>query len=327
MIHYQRRCQRFCVAMFVTLILTATTLSQTKNEQSQNKPLPSIVPLAHPAAPLVKLNLIVTDRSNHSVDGVRQDELRITEDGKPRTISFFSQEELPVSYGFVIDTSGSFRKSLPAVVEAAKSVINSNKSDDETFIVRFVSNDSIDVVTDFTSDKSLLLAGLEDLYVAKGQTAVIDAVYLSAKHLTERKANDRRRHALVLITDGEERASFYRKDKLLKLLGASDVQIFIIGIVRDLKTFGGFFRRSPREQASSLLNTLAKETGGRVFYPDSVVELESAIKEISHDLHTQYVIGYDSIVDVRTISKRKVQVIVTNAPDGGKRLAFTRAAP
>lgn len=327
MINLQHRYRRFCFVIFVALILAVNTLTQTKDERSQTNPSPSVVPLTNPASSLVKLNVIVTDRSNHSVSDVGQDELRIYDDGKPQTISLFLREELPVSYGLVIDTSGSFKRSLPVVADAAKSIINSNKSDDEAFIVRFVSNKSIEVVADFTSDKSPLLYALDDLYAAEGQTALIDAVYLSAKHLAERKGNDRRRHALVLITDGEDRASFYTKDKLMKLLHESDVQIFIVGIIKDLKNSVALFHRSPREQASSFLNTLAKETGGRVFYPSSAAELESAIKEISHDLRTQYVVGYDPIAVTRAGAKRKVQVIVIDAPDGSKRFAITRAAP
>ena len=37
--------------------------------------------------PLVKLNLIITDRTGHSVDGVRKEDLQLFDDGTPETIS------------------------------------------------------------------------------------------------------------------------------------------------------------------------------------------------------------------------------------------------
>ncbi len=54
--------------------------------------------------------------------------------------------------------------------------------------------------------------GLDSLYVEGGQTAIIDAVYLTSEHVSEYKKgddSDRRRRALIVITDGEDRASFY----------------------------------------------------------------------------------------------------------------------
>jgi Ca-activated chloride channel family protein len=118
------------------------------------------------------------------------------------------------------------------VVDAGKTIINSNKPGDETFLVRFISSDKIETVQDFTSNKELLTDGLESFYVEGGQTAIIDAVYLSAEHVSEyRKGDegDRRRRALIVITDGEDRNSFYKQEQLFARLREEDVQIFVIG--------------------------------------------------------------------------------------------------
>src|SRR3712207_7949647 len=48
----------------------------------------------------------------------------------------------------------------------------------------------------------------------------------------------------------------------------SDVQIFVIGFVKELDKEGGLIRKSPREKAVNLLERLAKETGGRLFIPE-----------------------------------------------------------
>jgi hypothetical protein len=158
-------------------------------------------------AELVQLHVRVIDRNNKPINNVAQNEFHVFEDGVPQTIESFTREEVPISYGLAVDTSGSLRSQLQSVVDAGKTIINSNKQGDETFLVRFISSDKIETVQDFTANKELLMDGLDSFYVEGGQTAIIDAVYLSAEHVSEyRKGDegDRRRRALIVITDGPQ---------------------------------------------------------------------------------------------------------------------------
>jgi len=132
---------------------------------------------------LVTLNVRVIDRNNRPINNVRQNDFHVFEDGVPQPIESFTREEVPISYGLAVDTSGSLRAQLQSVIDAGKTIINSNKSGDETFLVRFISSDKIETVQDFTPDKELLMDGLDSLYVEGGQTAIIDAVYLTAEHV------------------------------------------------------------------------------------------------------------------------------------------------
>jgi Ca-activated chloride channel homolog len=87
-----------------------------------------------------------------------------------------------------------------------------------------------ETLQDFTADKSLLLDGVDNLYIEGGQTAVIDGVYLAAQHVAEYKKgdpNDRRRRALIVITDGEDRNSYFKEEQLFPQLREEDVQIFL----------------------------------------------------------------------------------------------------
>ncbi len=277
---------------------------------------------------LVTLNVRVIDRNNKPIDNVRQNEFHIFEDGVEQPIEFFTREEVPISYGLAVDTSGSLRSQLQSVIDAAKSIINSNKQGDETFLVRFISSDKIETVQDFTASKDLLLDGLDSLYVEGGQTAVIDAVYLSAERLAEYKKgddSDRRRRALIVVTDGENRSSFYKEEQLLSRLREADVQIYVIGFVNELDREGGFIRKSPRDRAVNLINKLATETGGRAFYPQSLSELPQIATEIIRDLRTQYVVAYNPINKARDGSYRAIKVSVSDVPARDKRIALTRS--
>ena len=276
---------------------------------------------------LVTLNVRVIDRNNRPIDNVRQGDFHVFEDGLPQPVESFTREEVPISYGVAIDTSGSLRSQLQGVIDAGKSIINSNKSGDETFLVRFISSDKIETVQDFTPNKDLLIDGLDSLYVEGGQTAVIDAVYLTAEHVAEYKKggdNDRRRRALIVITDGEDRSSFYSQEKLFASLREEDVQIYVIGFVKELDKESGLIRKSPRDKAVNLINKLATETGGRAFFPESLSELPQIANEIVRDLRTQYVLSYNPTNKLRDGSFRTIRVAVDDGASRDKRIALTR---
>ena len=168
------------------------------------------------ASPLqsVKLTMIVTDSAKHSVDDVRQEEIQLFEDKRPIPIALFVKDTRPVDYALVVDTTGSFKKLLNAVVQAAKTLINNNHPEDETFVESFVNSAKIEKVQEFTGDKTKLGAALDSLYIGIGQSAVIDAIYVAVKHTAENKGSPaERRRAVVVFTDGEDRASFYDMDK------------------------------------------------------------------------------------------------------------------
>jgi Ca-activated chloride channel homolog len=277
---------------------------------------------------LVQLHVRVIDRNNRPINNVPQTEFHIFEDGVPQTIEAFTREDVPISYGLAVDTSGSLRSQLQSVIDAGKTIIDSNKRGDETFLVRFISSDKIETVQDFTDNKEALMDGLDSFYVEGGQTAIIDAVYLSAEHVSEyRKGNDsdRRRRALIVITDGEDRNSFYKQEQLFARLREEDVQIFVIGFVSELDKEAGLIRKSPRDKAVNLIKRLASETGGRAFFPESISELPGIANEIIRDLRTQYVLSYNPTNKVQDGTFRAIKVTVDQpSGDSDKRIALTR---
>ncbi len=334
---------------------TATPIPSNTNTQAPPRPVDRITPqLGEPPPPpvlkpkptptppeefgegeivrvdteLVTLNVRVIDRNNRPIDNLRESDLHVYEDGVAQPIEFFTREEVPISYGLAVDTSGSLRSQLLSVIDAGKTIISSNRQGDETFLVRFISSDKIETVQDFTANKDLLLDGLESLYVEGGQTAVIDAVYLTAERIADYKKgddNDRRRRALIVVTDGEDRASFYKQEQLFALLREADVQIYVIGFVNELDKEGGFIRKSPRERSVNLINKLATETGGRAFFPQSLSELPQIASEIVRDLRTQYVLAYSPTNKARDGSYRAIKVAVSDAAARDKRIALTRS--
>jgi len=276
---------------------------------------------------LVTLHVRVIDRNNRPINNINKADFKVLEDGVPQPIFSFTEEEVPVIYGLAVDTSGSLRPQFEQVISAAKTIINSNKKGDETFLERFISSDKIETIQDFTDKKDFLMDGLDQLYIEGGQTAVIDGVYLAAGHVADYKNttnDDRRRRALIVVTDGEDRQSYYNEQQLFAQLREEDVQIYVIGFVNELDSDRGLIRKSSKDKAVGLLNRLATETGGRAFFPQSISELPQIANEIVRDLRTQYVISYDPTNKTHDGSYRAIKVMVNQPTTGDRRIALTR---
>lgn len=267
---------------------------------------------------MVMLHVRITDSLGRAVVDVPESGLVVTEDGVPQKIAVFLKDDTPLSYGLMIDSSGSFRSQFPRVITAARQIVESNRPTDETFLIRFISSDKVEVAQEPTSDKAQLLKTLDGFYVEGGSSAVIDAVYLSAEKLAQQKIDPgSRRRALVLVTDGEDRASFYKPEKLFNLLAATDVQIFTIGLTKEVKP-------ENRNKATNLLTRLGVATGGQTFFPTSEEEIERISKRILDEVRMEYVIGYmPSGIDASK-DFHKIQISITDNPNQEKRASITR---
>lgn len=300
-----------CLFAACSLALAQSAPPPTQNAPAQNSP----------AGTPIKLNLIVTDESGSSAVEVRREEISLTEDGVPQTITHFAREELPVSYGVLVDSSGSMREFYGLVVRTAGSIISGNGPNDETFLVQFVDSEKIEQTEDFTADRETLMKGLARMYIDGGQTAIIDAVYLSAKKVSERPAAGPRRRALVLITDGEDRASVHKLEELHKLLRRTDVQIFSIGVgpkwPKDRVKLA-------KDKKAKLLLEVAQLTGGRAFFANDIADLRAAADEITRDLRAHYVVGYTSTNPNVSDKSRKIEIKVAGASLTSSRTAITR---
>lgn len=277
---------------------------------------------------LVNLNVRVIDRNNRPVNDLPQRSFKVYEDGQLQDIQFFSKAEVPTNYTMVLDNSGSLRQQLEKVIEAGKILVNNNKPADEASIIRFISRDKITVEQPFTANKADLMDTLDNLYIEGGQTAIIDAVYLAVQQVGDyekAEKDDRKRRAIILVTDGEDRDSFYTEPQLTELLRESDVQIFVIGFVGDLQKEGGFISKSPQQKAKSFLERMADETGGKAYFPNSVGELPDIAKNISAELRTQYSIGYLPTNEKSDSTYRNIKVVVDDGPNKEKRIAVTKA--
>jgi VWFA-related protein len=184
-------------------------------------------------------------------------------------------EKLPVSYGLVIDNSGSVRTLLDKVITVVTDVVDANEAEDEAFLVTFVDTPKIVLRQEFTSSKSELHDAAQNMFVEGGQTAILDAIKISADYLAKSGRTDgNRARALVLVTDGEDRESGSKVEDVIKLLKENNIRVHVIAIAE-----GKIFTK--------LIDRLTKETGGVKFSPKTRAELTSMAAQIATAIRTK----------------------------------------
>ena len=276
---------------------------------------------AQASGPRVELSLIVTDKDNKPLSTIRQEDVHVYEGKVEQTIISVEADARPIDLALAIDCSGSFRKWLQATVDASGAIIRSAGPEDEIFIERFISSDKIENVQEFSRDTKLLLKRIDELFVETGQSAIADALYMAVQHVVEHnQARADRRKVVVVLTDGEDRSSYYRAEGVIQLARAHDVEVFVLAITSDLKTTSKANNPSPRERAETFTKLIATETGARVFFAASGEDLvQNAVPQFISALRNQLVITYQSSDSSGKEGFRLVEVKV-DTPNGEQRI-------
>lgn len=261
----------------------------------------------------VRLNAAVFDAQNRPVAGLRAEDFEVLEDGVPQRLTHFERREGPLAFGLLVDNSGSFREIINGVVGLGLMFVNESGPDAEGFVVRFIGSDYITVIQQMTASKARLAGALEEMFIEGGQTAIGDAVHLSADYLARFKAAQTapRPHGLVLITDGEDRGSRHKPEQVHQKLRESGVPVFALGIVK-----GSRLQSSP-EKARRYLERLASESGGRAHFGAEPRDLVPAVRQILDEMGAPYALGYASTNPKRDGGRRKIEVRAKGPADSG----------
>jgi Ca-activated chloride channel family protein len=267
---------------------------------------------------LVLLDVSVVDQNNQPIFDLRKEDFAVYEDKVKQNVEDVRREEVPLSFGLVIDTSGSMRSKLQTVSDAALDLIKQMKNDDEAFVSQFKAEPEL--VQDFTTDKRELEEALGELFTSGG-TALLDAIIATADYAQEkavRKDGIRRRKALIVISDGLEKNSSVKEKEVLEAIKEDEVQVYLVGFIDEEEDEKSFFGKSQSKKAKELLSRLADDSGGRAFFPKDVSEMGAIAAQIAKDLRTQYVLSYYPTNEKRDGTYRTVKVMVN--PKGNRKL-------
>lgn len=230
---------------------------------------------------LITLNVTVTDAFGRYVSGLSQKAFTVLDDDKQQEITFFSDEDAPVSVGIVFDATGSMSGDKVArATSALKHFIATSHPKDEYFLIDLQSGRA-NLLVDRTRDGQAIVDKL--IFVqTKGNTSFYDGVYLAAERV-QRGTYPKR--AVLVISDGQDNNSRYTFNQLRQALKESDVMIYSIGIE---ESGAG----SLVAEGSAILDQISSISGGKSFYPSGPAEMDDIFEQIALELRHQYSIGF-----------------------------------
>ncbi len=247
----------------------------------------------------VRLNASVVDGSGRNIDNLPESAFHVYEDGTPQTILGFRHEDVPVSLGILIDSSGSMYDKRAAVDAASLDLVRLSNPQDEAFLVDFSSEAYID--QDFTNNIDKLQQGLSYIK-SSGGTALYDAVIASADYLA--KNSKRSKQVLLIVTDGDDNASSATLEQAIRRVQELDgPAVYCIGLL-----FGEDTSRSEARHSREVLGELSEQTGGEAYFPRSLKDVDGLAQEVAQDIRQQYSIDYRSTKSPSVGGYRQIHV-------------------
>ena len=267
---------------------------------------------------LVNLDVAVIDQENNPVSNLKKEDFAVYEDKIKQTVESVFREEVPISFGIVIDTSGSMGSKIETVSDAALLLIKQMRHGDEAFVASFKTEP--DLAQDFTTDRRELENAVGELYTGGG-TALLDAIIATADYAHEK--GKRRRKALVVVSDGLDRNSAFKEKEVIDAIKEDEVQVYLVGFIDEVMEEKNLSGKTAAKKAKDLLIRIADDSGGRAYFPKDIGEIPAIAAQISKDLRTQYVVSYYPTNEKRDGTFRTVQVGV-NYQGGRKLIARAR---
>jgi Ca-activated chloride channel family protein len=236
---------------------------------------------------VVPLYVTVVDADKRLVPDVAREEFEVLDNGKPVTLTLFSNEPEAFSVVVMLDTSGSMTESIGLLKEAAEQFVIRLLPEDRGMVGAF--NDKIEFpISTFTSNRDELAGALKDLDFGY-PTRLYDAIEASIQQLRDVQG----RRVVLVFTDGDDSASKIGMGKVLDQARADEVMIYAIGL--ESEYFNGQYKVRTRPDRG--LKRLADETGGGYFELKKTDDLGATFTRVAQELHSQYVLGFPPATD------------------------------
>ncbi len=271
----------------------------------------------------VFLNVTVTNKQGQILKGLSRESFTILDEDKQQEITFFNQQDIPISIGFLVDTSGSMKRrgektNLP-ILEVIKNFLpaflNESNPLNEYFLMTF--NQQPQLLTDWTQDKKAIDIGINQMVPAKGETALYDAYRQATEKIVQGKNSKK---AIIVFTDGEDSVSTVGVIELKRLIQKTDAVIYAISIL-DSNSIGKIVLEDDfldNRYRHGLLREVTEISGGRVYGTANEKAIADAFDAIVMELKTQYSIGFKPAGTDKKWHSIKVKVSPVEIADKAK---------
>lgn len=269
--------------------------------------------------PLVNLPISVVTNNGQFIPGLKAGNFKILEDGIPQKIDTFAQQgDRPITAVLLIEFAANSYAFMYDALNAAYSFTGQMKKDDWIAVESY--DMKIHMLQDFTQDKNQVMGALGQLRIPGfSETNLFDALYDTIDRLEGVEGQK----YILLICNGIDTFSKLTYDKALKKIqGSKNITIYCIGTGQAFRLYLeargalGPIRNLDFLQADNQLNTFARMTGGRAYFPRFTAEFPEDFADIASDIRNQYVISYRPSNTKQDGTWRKLKVEVVDPQTG-----------
>lgn len=264
-------------------------------------------------APIVNLDVLVTDEDGLVLGGLKKENFRVLDEGKPQTISQFEPIGAPITIVMLMEYSGIAYDYFAYKAAAwGSSFLNYLEPEDYIAVVSYDIKATVRI--DFTRNKAEVQQTLGSLsYPQFHEANIYDAIIDTLDRLDRVKG----KKAILVISTGADTMGQSTLDDTLKRIKKSDATLFSVGVAeaeyqRAQISSGSLLSYM---HAKNILDTFARITGGTAWFPRFEGEIPDIFRSVATFLRSQYRIGFQPLKAAQDgrYHKLKVEVI---APDG-----------
>ncbi len=261
---------------------------------------------------LVLLDVAVTTHMGGLIDGLKEADFDVTENGLRQPITVFANNDVPVTVGILVDESLSMAPKRDEVLAAAETLISKSNPKDEIFVLNFNERvtrglpDGVLFSDNINQLRSALRRGMPE-----GRTALNDAIVDGLEQL---EMGRRDKKTLIVISDGGDNASHAKRREMMDRVERSLATIYTIGL------------SSPGDpdRDLGLLKELARTSGGEAYFPTDLSNLATICSGIAKQIRSRYTIGY--VPPPGTLSALRHIRVYVSAPGHTGLIAHTRTS-
>jgi VWFA-related protein len=274
-------------------LLTAHCLLLTLHAQSAEP-----IDVVRVDTDLVNLNASVFNRKSANTLALQPKDFTVLDDGAPQDISFFAAGESPFDLVLLLDLSGSTANKIGLIRKSAKRFVEAARPEDRIAILTFTAD--IQMISKLTSERAALSKSIDGIEKPIGGTNFWDALAFVLDHVALQSRVEKRRSAVVVMTDGVDNAlpgvygdgSKIPFDQLLDKVRHLETIILPIYLDTEKEANQNSTPASAYTMAREQLAMLAAESGNTVYRAAKLKDLNEVYAQVIRDLSTVYSIGY-----------------------------------
>lgn len=249
---------------------------------------------------LILLDVVVSNKEDQPVRGLKASDFKIYEDGEERPVAFFNAQTTtdynrPLTVVFTLDISGSVKPSEFEQLRSSVRTFASRLSNNSSYFGVMTFGNKVKLKQGFTNDISKLDRVFDDLaHDSSGLSthaydAVDDAIRQLTRHAPQSKNKILAKRAVILITDGFPVGDTVAPETVIERANRANISVYSVTLPSYSRLTASYDNRPLLTPLD--VSGLIDKTGGNNFYI-SANTYEELFKALAEDVSSSYAIGY-----------------------------------